>query len=264
MPKQNYQAGMKWNSLTLVSDLLGGVAFKSSHKSVFLCDCGKNHFATLNNVTRGVVSHCSSCSAKIKSERRSSHRHSMSCKDENPIGYKCYYTWQAMKRRCNNPRDKRYDDYGGRGIKVCERWSSSYEAFLEDMGLPPSDKHQIDRINNDGDYEPSNCRWVDRVQNARNKRNTRLIFAFGESLTLAEWSERSGILQKTIEMRIKRGMTPEEAITSAKRLPGKVRRISTPHGEFESLSECSRALGIAVSTIHSRINSDTYPLWCIA
>lgn len=237
---------------------------KPTYMASCVCSCGATLDVEMQNLKSGNTKACKDCANKSRSMLRKSHGHSMSCKDENPIGYKCYYTWQAMKRRCNNPRDKRYDDYGGRGIKVCERWSSSYEAFLEDVGLPPSDKHQIDRINNDGDYEPSNCRWVDRVQNARNKRNTRLISAFGESLTLAEWSERSGILQKTIEMRIKRGMTPEEAITSAKRLPGKVRRISTPHGEFESLSECSRALGVAVSTIHSRINSDTYPLWCIA
>ncbi|MBB6446459.1 hypothetical protein [Bacillus benzoevorans] len=76
-----------------------------------------------------------------------------------------------MKGRCNNPNDKKYKDYGARGIKVCDRWENSFENFLKDIGKRPSLKYSLDRIDVNGNYEPSNCRWADSVQQARNKRS---------------------------------------------------------------------------------------------
>jgi hypothetical protein len=78
--------------------------------------------------------------------------------------------WKAMRQRCNNPSATGFSDYGGRGIKVCERWDSSYANFLADMGRRPSAKHSLDRINNDGNYEPGNCRWVTWSEQMRNRR----------------------------------------------------------------------------------------------
>lgn len=83
-------------------------------------------------------------------------------------------SWSMMKDRCYNDKNKRFVHYKGRGIIVCDRWKDSFENFLEDMGKKPSNKHQIDRINNDGNYEPSNCRWVTSEDNNRNKSTTKL------------------------------------------------------------------------------------------
>lgn len=81
-----------------------------------------------------------------------------------------YKIWKGMKQRCNNPNNVAYNNYGGRGIKVCKGWNESFSVFLKDMGLRPSKRHSIDRINVNGDYKPSNCRWTTRREQCRNQR----------------------------------------------------------------------------------------------
>lgn len=81
-----------------------------------------------------------------------------------------YVAWIAMKSRCNTKSAKGYDDYGGRGIKVCKRWENSFQNFFEDMGTKPTEKHSLDRINVNGDYEPSNCRWATQSEQNKNRR----------------------------------------------------------------------------------------------
>lgn len=244
------QAGMKWNSLTLVSDILGGENFKSTHKAIFVCDCGLTHFATINNVENGVVKHCSSCSSRKKSTEHKTHGHSMSRKEIDPEGYRVYTVWQAMKRRCNNPKDSHYARYGGRGIKVCAEWENSYETFLADMGMPPSADYQIDRIDNDGGYCKENCRWVTRTENARNKSNNTVITAFGETLTLSAWAEKTGLKRELIAARLRRGIDPEKALSTAAGEP-LLRVYVTPLGEFASLREAGDAHGLKISATHA-------------
>lgn len=124
-----------------------------------------------------------------------------------------YRAWQTMRLRCTVPTNPAYKDYGGRGIKVCERWLKSPKAFIEDMGPKPSPKHELDRWpNNDGNYEPGNCRWATRSENDRNRRNNRLIECGGETLTLIAWAERSGVQPGTIKERMDRGWPAERAI----------------------------------------------------
>jgi len=98
-----------------------------------------------------------------------------------------------MKQRCNNPRDAGFHNYGGRGIRVCARWQNSFEAFCRDMGERPTAKHSIDRIDNDGSYEPENCRWATQRTQVNNSRMVRKIKAAGEELSLAQWARRLGI-----------------------------------------------------------------------
>jgi hypothetical protein len=127
------------------------------------CDCGniKNYYyASIKS------NHTTSCGC-LKKESKHLIKHS-----DSRIGKvtKEYVTWQNMKRRCDNPNKKCWMDYGGRGIKVCDRWINSYENFLLDMGRKPTPFHSIDRINVNGDYEPSNCKWSTKSEQQYNRR----------------------------------------------------------------------------------------------
>ncbi len=125
--------------------------------------------------------------------------------------YKC---WVAMIERCENPNATKFHNYGGRGIKVCQRWRDSFEAFLADMGVRPN-WHSIDRFpNKDGDYEPGNCRWATLEEQGRNKRNNRLVTHDGLTLTLVEWSERTGLDQNLIGRRIADGWDAKDALAT--------------------------------------------------
>ena len=126
-----------------------------------------------------------------------------------------YLQWHNMIRRCTNPAVINFCRYGGRGIAVCDRWRSSFEAFYLDMGERPSPGHTLDRIDNDGDYEPANCRWATRREQSRNKRNNRWITVEGETLCLADWVARSGRARESIRWRLDAGLSPKDAIFGA-------------------------------------------------
>ena len=103
---------------------------------------------------------------------------------------------------------------GGRGIQVCQEWMNSFEAFIRDMGLPPSDQHTIERRDNDGPYAAWNCRWATKLEQANNRRNNRILEYNGETKTVAEWGRFLGINSKTIQYRLKKGQTVEQALSS--------------------------------------------------
>lgn len=115
-----------------------------------------------------------------------------------------YRIWIALRTRCNNPKSTAYRLWGGRGIKVCERWNS-FRNFLEDMGPIPTPQHTIDRFpNNDGDYEPGNCRWATRAEQNGNRRNNRILELNGVKKTGAQWARDLGITQATLNERIEK------------------------------------------------------------
>lgn len=130
-----------------------------------------------------------------------------------------YRAWQSMKARCENPNRKFYENYGGRNIRVCERWVNSFENFLSDMGRRPRGT-SLDRINNNGNYEHSNCRWASRKQQARNTRSNRMIEFNGQSKSLSQWADEIGITSATLGKRIEHGWEIERAMTAP------VRRMS--------------------------------------
>lgn len=123
-----------------------------------------------------------------------------------------YATWSAMRNRCEKPKDKMYHRYGGRGIKVCDRWKS-FRNFRDDMG-ERKDGMSIDRIDASGDYCPENCRWVPLSDQNRNKQNTAWLTIYGKTMSRAEWHEivAHEVTYSAIKLRQKRGWTDKEAV----------------------------------------------------
>lgn len=223
------------------------------------CGCGSVCEYDLDNVKRGNTTRCRECAIKSRAEKRATHKKSSSFKGEDPEGYATYTIWQAIKRRCNNESDVRFNDYGGRGISIDESWAVSFERFISDMGIRPSPRHQIDRIDNNGDYEPSNCRWATRKENARNKRNNVVLSARGMSMCVSEWSEILGVSQGVISARIRRGWSEERALFGDRHK----KVYNTPEGQFKTLKEVQEFYSMSSSGVHSRFKSKNFPDWRI-
>lgn len=186
------------------------VALRSTHLNggtawVVRCDCGVEKVVSTNSLRCSRVRSCGHLRGVANRRRLTTHggRHTPE-----------YKAWCDLKARCENPNTPNFNNYGGRGIRVCEEWRASFEAFLAHVGPRPSPKHSIDRKDNDGSYEPGNVRWVTPKQQARNKRTSRLIELDGERLRLGDWAGRTGIKRLTLFMRIKRGWSIEKALTT--------------------------------------------------
>ncbi len=165
------------------------------------CNCGNEKTALRANLDAGRTNSCG-C-------REGGYRH-------GKIHVPEYNRWKAMRSRCTYRKAECYPNYGGRGIKVCERWNgpNGFANFLADMGAMPSCKHTLDRINNDGDYCPENCRWTTYKDQRRNTRTNRLVTYSGETKTLAEWIEILRLNGRLIRTRIERGWPSEEAFNT--------------------------------------------------
>ena len=130
---------------------------------------------------------------------------------------KTYQSWQDMRARCARSNHSEFKRYGGRGIRVCDRWQI-FENFLADMGECPAGL-TLDRKDNDGNYEPGNCRWATRREQSRNTRSTRLYTLHGEKLCLRAWEERLGLGYGTLANRLRRGWAVERALSTPKQPP---------------------------------------------
>lgn len=173
------------------------------------CECGvkklKNSAALSNSKLKSCGCLTKAIIRKAKTKHGQSHKN-----DGAPTRtYKC---WCGMKARCTQSSRKGWFDYGGRGITFCERWNS-FENFLEDMGEAPK-KMTLDRINVNGNYEPSNCRWASAKQQANNRKNNTLITYQGKTQTLQQWSDEIGVARDTLSLRIKSGMPLDRAMSS--------------------------------------------------
>ncbi len=167
------------------------------------CDCGKIVIVIGKHL---VSSHTRSCGC-LQKEKVTRHGHTIFRKSPT------YLSWDHMIQRCVNSRLRQYGDYGGRGIKVCERWMK-FENFLEDMGESPGHGYSIDRTDNDKGYYKSNCKWSTRKEQARNRRNNRMITFNDKTKCISEWSEETGINANTIRSRLKAGWSIEKTLTT--------------------------------------------------
>ena len=164
-----------------------------------------------------------------------------------------------MKHRCKNPSYYLFHRYGGRGIKVCDRWNDNFDAFLEDMGEAPTSDHSLDRIDPDGDYCPENCRWATHVDQANNRSSNRLIEHEGESKTLAQWAKELDIDYSVLQVRLDRGWPVEEAFNKPVNAPRYV--YETPDGVFTDQYEIAAKYGIKLKTVSARFCSKTFTSW---
>ncbi len=169
------------------------------------CACGQV-FERITLNMRETTS-CGCKTRELRSQARTSHGMSL----RTSPGFPTFTAWQSMLWRCNNPSRRDYPDYGGRGIKVCDRWKS-FENFLADMGMKP-DGLTLDRIDVNGDYTPENCRWATPKEQANNKRNNVVIECDGEALTLSQWAERLGVDDSAIKYRLRLGWSVRDAVT---------------------------------------------------
>lgn len=129
-----------------------------------LCECGKQAIFPGGDLNSGNNKHCGCKTHELFVKAHLTHGHATGGKLSSE-----YYSWQGMIARCTNPKNKAYRHYGGRGIEVCERWRFSFETFLSDMGRKPNPSLTIERINNDGHYEPANCKWASRSEQMRSR-----------------------------------------------------------------------------------------------
>ena len=153
-----------------------------------ICICGNSFIVEGQSIKTGNAKSCGCLHIKQLIERSTTH-----LKCETPA----YYTWANMIQRCTNHNLSQYKDYGGRGIKVCDRWLHSFENFFEDMGNRP-DGMTLDRDCNDHNYCKDNCHWATYTEQQNNKRNNHIVTYKNESLTVAQWAKKTGIKYNTL------------------------------------------------------------------
>lgn len=169
------------------------------------CECGTEKVVAGLGLTGGASRSCGCLIRDITSRRSRVHGHACTNKTRT------YRAWRGLCGRCQNVSHQDYRHYGARGIQVCERWRL-FENFLADMGEAPAGM-SIDRIDNDGNYEPGNCRWATPTEQGNNTRRNRRITINEETLTVQQWERRFGIGHATICDRLNRGWSAEDAVT---------------------------------------------------
>lgn len=200
--KRENVLGNTYGRLTIISADLPHEG--SGRKVECLCECGNKKLVRLSHLKAGKIKSCGCWhdeSAKLVKTT-----HGLTKTFEHRI-------WVGMKNRCYNKNSPIYSYYGGRGIKVCDRWKNSFQDFLSDVGFAPSKKHSIDRFpNKDGDYEPNNFRWATDIEQSRNRRSNVIVDINGESMLFIEFCKKYNIKPTAIYYRMKKGETRKQAI----------------------------------------------------
>ena len=174
-----------------------------------LCACGKEVVVRAYLLRIGNNKSCGCLKRSVLGDATRKHGQANS----RLTGYKsrAYGVWQAMRDRCSNPNRSDYHRYGGRGIKVCTRWQESFEAFVADMGTPPAGM-TLDRLDNDGDYSPKNCRWASRKEQVYNSTRIRYVAVGSIRMPLQESLSKCGCKKDAFYRRQRRGWSEEEAL----------------------------------------------------
>jgi len=181
-----------------------------------LCECGNECIVHVSNLTRGLTKSCGCFRREFTTASKTKHGGKSSRE---------YETWKRIIQRTTNSKRPDFHLYGARGIRVCERWRSSFSAFLQDMGQRPSDTHSIDRYpDNDGNYEPGNCRWALPGEQAANTRSVRWITINGQKVTLTRAASEIGVAQATLSKRIAAGWPESRWLDPPRRVRPTTRR----------------------------------------
>jgi hypothetical protein len=205
-------SGKRFGRLKAVSSVTGRQKWNCR------CDCGESVQVFTTNLRRGLTRSCGCINREIGMKRIT---HGMS----KSLEYRC---WQAMLSRCLNPKNIGFHNYGGAGVRVCDRWRHSFENFLADMGEAPFAGASIDRKDNKGNYDPGNCRWATRQQQNNNKTSNRMIDIEGKTQSLAEWSRELGVNPYSVSTRIQRGWDDVDALLKPFNVPN--RKMRTVNG----------------------------------
>lgn len=213
MPKGDKQkideTGNRYGRLVVIRQALPDEVTQKCRRVQWMCkcDCGKTAVTAGTYLRTGKTKSCGCLEKENLQIIAQSH------KTHGLAGTSLHRIWGMMIQRCENPNLERYPDYGGRGIKVCQRWRESFQAFAADMGPRPSPKHTLNRKDNDGDYEPSNCVWSTAIEQANNTRANRTVIVRGEKMTLTQAYRRFSVVSWTaLWMRIKKGWSIENAL----------------------------------------------------
>ena len=235
--------GQKFNRWTVIC--------KSSKTNSFYnvlwvcrCECGIVRDVLSGNLVRGLSKSCG-C---LNRENHSKHNLSKTAE---------YKTWLGIKSRCLNPKNEAYNNYGGRGIKICDRWLNSFENFYADMGLKPSEEYSIDRIDNNGHYEPGNCKWNTFEEQQNNKRTNVYHVYNNQKITTKQASKIAKVSPTCIVKRLARGLNIKEAIETKSI---KQQRFFECFGMRKNIAEWSRFSGINDSKLRHQLIDLKIPL----
>lgn len=202
--------GEKFGRLTVIGPADDIVSDAGYHTAVWKCKCDCGNLVNVRGkcLTQGVTKSCGCLQRDSMSARASKHHGS---------GTRLYAIWNSMRQRCNNPRSRAYQNYGGRGISICPEWDDydtfrkwAYSAGYDDGS--PRGTHTLDRIDVNGQYSPDNCRWTTMKAQSSNKRDTIYLSYMGQRKTLTDWSNETGIAYSTLWKRRLYGFSPERIL----------------------------------------------------
>lgn len=214
---------------------------------LFRCDCGNEKVIPSKDVRNGKVSSCGCLRKELLSKRETTHGLSKT---------RIYRIWKGIKRRCSKDTVKHWEDYGGRGISMCDEWKEDFMSFYKwSMNNGYKECLSIDRIDVNGNYEPSNCRWATQKQQSRNKRGTIRVLYRDELMPLMDACEKIGISEDVVLSRMKRGASGEEALLKPVKKTSHMKPYQIRfNGKTNTISGWAREVGVDRKTISYRLS----------